>query len=304
MLDLALLLLYAVYLPVYITKLDYRAAMVTWVNVVQYGWVAVVMAVSTVARYPWALQHAKEASPQVAWSSLTFRSVVDQVAWAWAGGMLLASLLAVVPGVLGRVKMDPLNIVFNYVWPYVTLVTLLAATRFWPSVIRNRYYLPKLHQGSVEPGADGAAAAGGDGTGTGTAAGGQPGQVGEGGALLAPGQPGTPQLLLGPDGVPLPQQQQLPPGTPGTYPPTPGTFPPTPSSPLPASLGASFSAPQFQPQFTPQPQQSASYPQNAFPSPQQPPAGSAAFPSPSAFPPAGPPPPYGTAPAYPGPPPR
>ncbi|KAG1665066.1 hypothetical protein FOA52_012485 [Chlamydomonas sp. UWO 241] len=227
MLDLALLLLYVIYLPVYVTKLGYRPDMVQWVNVVQYGWIAAVMAASMAAGYPWALQHAKEASPQVAWASRTFRAVVDQVAWTWAGGMLIAGLLPIVPGALGQSKMQILNIVFNYVWPYVTIVALLSATRFWPAIIRNRHYLPKLHQGSVEPGVDGvAAAAGGDGSGA------LPG--GQGGAPLAPGQqPGAPgQLLLGPDGLPLPlqQQQQQPPGTPGAYPPTPGTFPPTPGA--------------------------------------------------------------------------
>eukprot|EP00955_Chlamydomonas_euryale_P054364 355797-Chlamydomonas_euryale.AAC.1 len=79
MLDVALLLFFVILLPIYVTRLEHRANIVAYVNIAMFGWLALVMAASTALRYPWALQNAKEASPQVAWSSITFVSVVDQV---------------------------------------------------------------------------------------------------------------------------------------------------------------------------------------------------------------------------------
>ena len=51
---------------------------------------------SIIARYPWALQNAKEAAPQLAWASKTFRAVVDQVAGAWAASQAITCGLCIV----------------------------------------------------------------------------------------------------------------------------------------------------------------------------------------------------------------
>ncbi|GAX84698.1 hypothetical protein CEUSTIGMA_g12120.t1 [Chlamydomonas eustigma] len=100
-----------------------------------------------------ALQHAKEATPEIAWNAPSFRSVVDHVAGVWAGVEAICSLLCVVPYRLGSTGMSPLNIVFNYVFPYLMLIVLLALTRWWPRYIRIIHYLPRMmHQGAVQPG--------------------------------------------------------------------------------------------------------------------------------------------------------
>lgn len=219
MLDVALLFLYTIVLPIYVERQELRRDLTKHINLALFGWLAAVMGISTwPVGYPWALQHAKEASPQVAWHSLTFRSIVDQVAVAWAVAMAIICLLCVVPVALDQAfEMEPMNIVFNYVVPYVILATMLLSTRFWPSIIRNRYYLPKVHGGTVKPDAAGQAGQPGDVQADGTTA--QQQQV--------PGQQAA-AALLNADGTRLPPGSRLPLGT------------GVPSSPSVASLGQSL----------------------------------------------------------------
>lgn len=52
-------------------------------------------------RYPWVLQHAKEAAPQIAWDAPSFRAVVDHVAGVWGASQAITALLCVVRSASG-----------------------------------------------------------------------------------------------------------------------------------------------------------------------------------------------------------
>jgi hypothetical protein len=120
---------FAVFLAVYMETAEY-ALINSLLNITIHGWLAFVMLVSAhhpvcvnpcgpspfndillmetlilprqlsvAARYPWALQHAKEASPQIAWDAPSFRAVVDHVAGVWGASQAVTALLCIVRSV-------------------------------------------------------------------------------------------------------------------------------------------------------------------------------------------------------------
>lgn len=188
--------------------------------------------------YPW-LSTCFATHTQMAWAAPSMRSVCDQLAGAWAVGNAMTCLLCLVSGLregmlliwvlhmgmhtcthmrghrcaqapllTGRHRgRDGLNIFFNYVWPYLTLVGLIAITRWWPLFMRARVYIPRMLANTVKPEAGAQGGAGATGGGAGPASPGSPT------GAAAPGSPSPPA-----PGAPAPGAPGLPPPPPVTPP--------------------------------------------------------------------------------------
>ena len=129
----------------------YQTGVVRYFNIAMHGWLGLVM-IGSYFSYPWVVQHAKEASPQYVWTSKSFLEVVSSLTLHWSISQFLTAGLCVVPLFVGTgLLMDPIALVFNYIWPILTLVAMLCITRWFPDFARRRWYLPRLHSSAVKP---------------------------------------------------------------------------------------------------------------------------------------------------------
>ncbi|KAL6763822.1 hypothetical protein V8C86DRAFT_2482972 [Haematococcus lacustris] len=155
-LDAALAVYFAVYLAVHEARPEYRADLQKYMNVSLHAWLAIAMALSIAVRFPFTLQHSKEVAPEVAWAAPSFRCVCDQLAAAWTLAEALTALLSLAPLLTGQnTGMAGLNIAFNYVWPYLSLLAMIGLTRWLPGNRRERVYLPRMRSSAVAPEAQG-----------------------------------------------------------------------------------------------------------------------------------------------------
>ncbi|KAJ9528024.1 hypothetical protein QJQ45_005708 [Haematococcus lacustris] len=93
---------------------------------------------------------------QEAWAAPSFRCVCDQLAAAWTLAEALTALLSLAPLLTGQnTGMAGLNIAFNYVWPYLSLLAMIGLTRWLPGNRRERVYLPRMRSSAVAPEAQG-----------------------------------------------------------------------------------------------------------------------------------------------------
>jgi hypothetical protein len=151
-LDVALTLLFAGFVGASLGgDSSYKAGVVRYYNISLHGWLGLVMLGSYLLRYPWILQHAKEASPKYVWTSKSFLEVVNSLTIAWTISQFLTAALCVVPLFVGTNQlMDPVDLVLNYVFPILTIVVMLCMTRWFPNFARVRWLIPR-HSSSVKP---------------------------------------------------------------------------------------------------------------------------------------------------------
>eukprot|EP00798_Chlamydomonas_sp_ICE-L_P014599 gene14599-20648_t len=194
-LDVALMIYFLVYFSLYETKEEWNLDMEDYFNVTIHAWLTFVILVSIAVRYPFTRQNAKEVAPEIAWGAPSFRQVCDQIAGIWATFQGISCLLCLVPLLKESRGMDGYSISFNYVVPLFFLFVTLMLTRFYPRLIRGWWYLPRMHQGTIQPDAKPP-----EGTGSYPA-------VGPGAAITDPNQPAPPTsygggALLGPTPAP------------------------------------------------------------------------------------------------------
>ncbi|KAJ9528189.1 hypothetical protein QJQ45_014175 [Haematococcus lacustris] len=135
-LDAALAVYFAVYLAVHEARPEYRPDLQKYMNVSLHAWLAIAMA--------------------EAWAAPSFRCVCDQLAAAWTLAEALTALLSLAPLLTGQnTGTAGLNIAFNYVWPYLSLLAMIGLTRWLPGNRRERVYLPRMRSSAVAPEAQG-----------------------------------------------------------------------------------------------------------------------------------------------------
>ncbi|GFH24310.1 uncharacterized protein HaLaN_22080 [Haematococcus lacustris] len=125
-LDAALAVYFAVYLAVHEARPEYRADLQKYTM-----------------QPPMSILCAAPAAPAVpnleAWAAPSFRCVCDQLAAAWTLAEALTALLSLAPLLTGQnTGMAGLNIAFNYVWPYLSLLAMIGLTRWLPGNRRER----------------------------------------------------------------------------------------------------------------------------------------------------------------------